>query len=270
MAKYIDVSSHQGTIDFNKLKGNVDGVIIRAGYGQTNIDSQFKRNASECNRLGIPCGAYWFSYAYNTTMAQNEAKKFISVIKDYKMDLPLAFDYEYDSVNYATKNGVNVTVTLVKNMTNTFCQYVEKQGYYCMLYANPDFINKYFGDLTDRYDLWLAQWPKTVDVNKPPRKCGIWQWGTSNVPGINGGVDSNESYKDYTTYLRSIGSNHLNNKTATQQTVINTKPTSTSTAIDYMKWARDMGLHNSTNSSASVSYSELSKILYNFYQKIQK
>ena len=158
----------------------------------------------------------------------------------------------------------------IVNLARAFLSRVKERGYYPANYTNYDFLGRGFDQLIGEYDLWLAQWPKTVDVNKPPRKCGIWQWGTSTVPGINGGVDTNESYKDYPTYLGSIGSNHLNDKTATQQTVINTKPTSTSTAIDYMKWARDMGLHNSTNVSASVSYSELSKILYNFYQKIQK
>lgn len=267
MKKYIDVSSHQGTIDFNKLKGNVDGVILRAGYGQSHVDAQFQRNASECNRLGIPCGAYWFSYACNTSDANIEAKKFIETVKNYTMELPLAFDYEYDSVNYAKKQGITITASSVKNITTTFCQYVEKQGYYCMLYANPDFINKYFGeDLVKRYDLWLAQWPKTVDVNKPPRNCGIWQCGTSSVPGITGGVDTNEAYKDYSTYIRSIGCNHLT-PPKTSASTVTTNTTVVPNSVDYMKWAKNLGLHDGTLPSKTITREEISKILYEFSKK---
>ena len=81
--KYIDVSAHQGEIDWEKVKGSVDGVIIRAGYGKNNIDKYFRRNVSECNRLGIPCGAYWFSYAYTPEMAQAEADYLISAVNPY-------------------------------------------------------------------------------------------------------------------------------------------------------------------------------------------
>ena len=73
--KGIDVSKYQGDIDFNVLKNtDIKFVIIRAGWGQNNIDGKFKRNIEECNRLGIPCGVYWFSYALNPTQAKAEAK----------------------------------------------------------------------------------------------------------------------------------------------------------------------------------------------------
>jgi len=208
--KYIDVSEHQGVIDWSEVKGHIDGVMLRAGYGQHTMDKQFVRNVTECNRLGIPCGAYWFSYAYTADMAKKEANSFLRAVKPYQMDLPLAYDYEYDSVKTGEKNGKTITAALVQSMANAFCQTVESAHYWCMLYANPDFINRYFGTLAGgRYDLWLAQWPTTVDVTKPPRTCGIWQWGGSTVPGINGSVDTNEAYKDYLTFLRSVGCNNL-------------------------------------------------------------
>ena len=104
--KYIDVSEHQGVIDWEKVKDNVDGVIIRAGYGRGNADKQFVRNITECNRLGIPCGVYWFSYAYNPDMARNEAKYCLDAIKPYRVELPVAYDFEYDSVTNAQRNGI--------------------------------------------------------------------------------------------------------------------------------------------------------------------
>lgn len=263
MKKYIDISSHQQLVDFEALKGHVDGVIIRAGYGKNNIDSQFHRNASECNRLKIPCGAYWFSYAYTPTMALNEAKYLVNLASKYEMELPLAFDYEYDSVNYGLKQGVAATPLLVQSMTNAFCEQVEKSGYWCMLYANPDFINRYFGKLAgERYDLWLASWPSKVDVNTPPRSCGIWQWGSSNVPGINGAVDTNESYKDYAAMLRSMGLNNLK--------PIEPEP-ERPWYYEATQWAKKNNIiTDDTQPEDPATRAEVIQMLYNYYNAFNK
>ena len=195
--KYIDVSEHQGVIDWARAKESIDGAILRAGYGRSAADRQFRRNAAECNRLGIPCGAYWFSYAYSPEMARSEAAQLLRAVGEYEMALPLAFDYEYDSVTHGRQQGAVITPELVRDMASEFCRSVEEAGYRCLLYANPDFLSRYFGALPERCELWLAQWPKTVDLAKPPRACGIWQWGVSAVPGISGQVDTNEAYRDY-------------------------------------------------------------------------
>lgn len=275
MKKYIDISSHQGTIDFNKVKGHVDGIMIRAGYGRNNIDKQFKRNVSECNRLGIPCGAYWFSYAYTTEMAKNEAKYFLDAVKPYKMELPLAFDYEYDSVVYSKKQGVTPSVSLVKNMTTAFCQAIEDAGYWCMLYSNGEYIKTYFGDLAGgKYDLWYAYWPKSVDVNSPPRTCGIWQWGESSIPGISGKVDTDEAYRDYATYLKSKGFNHLVKETVVSpskeepvmQEAIQPKPW----YEDTMNWAKAKGICDGTRPEEPATRAEVAQMLKNFYEKLMK
>lgn len=201
--KYIDVSEHQGVIDFEKVKGSVDGVIIRAGYGQGNIDRQFVRNVSECNRLGIPCGAYWFSYARTVEMAKYEADYLLHVLKPYKISLPVAFDWEYDSLNNAKTNGVNPTKQLVSDMARVFLNACEAAGYYAMNYTNTGLGKAYFDDqVWKRYDLWYAQWPsRWTESAVPQEKCGIWQFGGSTVPGISGSVDTNKAYKDYASII---------------------------------------------------------------------
>lgn len=88
--KGIDISTWQGTPDFSKVKAaGVQFVIARAGYGQNNIDKQFRRNASECNRLGIPFGVYWFSYALNAEMARQEARYCLEAVKGYRLEYPI-------------------------------------------------------------------------------------------------------------------------------------------------------------------------------------
>lgn len=209
--KYIDVSYAQKEIDWNKVKGHVDGAILRAGYGQNNIDAWFARNASECNRLGIPCGAYWFSYAYTADMARKEAEYFLAAVKPYRMELPLAYDFEYASTQYAAKKGFTITRQLATSMVFAFCEAIEAGGYWALNYANPDYLSRYFdASTTRRFGLWLAVWPAgNINVEKPPRECAIWQWGSSEIPGINGPVDTNESYTDFAALITSLGLNHL-------------------------------------------------------------
>lgn len=250
--KYIDVSEHQGLIDWEKVKPHIDGAILRAGYGRGTVDKQFYRNASECNRLDIPCGAYWFSYAYTPEMALNESKAFLEIISSSRMELPLAWDFEYDSVSYASGH-TTVTRELVQNMATAFCDAVESAKYYCMLYANPDFINRYFGELAGgRFDLWLASWPNNVDLKKPPRKCGIWQWGASSVPGINGSVDTNESYRDYKAVIAQLG--------------LNNPPPPRPWYADAQEWAKENGIADGERPEDPATRAEVWTMLHRYYR----
>ena len=194
MLKGIDVSEHQGIINWEQVKGNIDFAILRAGYGNNNIDKQFIRNITECNRLGIRVGIYWFSYAYTINMARNEANFAVQAIKNYKIDLPIFFDFEYDSVNYANKCGVAVNQRLATEMVKTFCERVKELGYKPGNYSNQDFIlNKFYNDELTQYPLWYAYYNQNKN-----RDCMIWQYSESGrVPGINtDSVDMNYCYTD--------------------------------------------------------------------------
>ena len=194
MLKGIDVSEHQETIDWNQVKGNIDFAILRAGYGHNNIDKQFVRNICECNRLGIPVGIYWFSYAYTIDMARNEANFAVQAIKNYKIALPVFFDFEYDSVNYANKCGVAVNQRLATDMVKAFCEKIKELGYKPGNYSNQDFIlNKFYNDELAQYPLWYAYYNQNKN-----RDCMIWQYSESGrVPGINtDSVDMNYCYTD--------------------------------------------------------------------------
>ena len=259
MMKYIDISEHQGQIDFAKVKGSVDGVILRCGYGQNGIDKQFQRNIRECNRLGIPCGVYFFSYAYTPEMAKKEAERCLAMIAPYRVELPVAFDFEYDSVNYAKKFGVIVNPSLANAIVDAFCSTVEAAGYYCMNYANPDFLNRYMTNVA-RYDLWLASWPKVVDVSKPPRKCGIWQWGGREYDGITTGtVDTNEAYKDYASIIRNAGLNRLTDEVCADCVIEQPK----TWYDDAMNWAKDNGIMNDGRPEDVATRAEVAQMLYN-------
>lgn len=195
----IDVSYHNGTIDWKKVKETgIEFAILRAGYSYT-IDSKFKENAEGCRKNKIPFGVYWFSYALNPEMAIKEAKTCLSVISSYNLSYPVCFDFEYDSLKYAEKNNVKLSSKNLQDIARAFLTEIEKNGYYAMNYTNLDFISKGFGALTSRFDTWLAQWNSN---SEPSHHCGIWQYSsTGEIPGISGKVDLDCSFKDYPSII---------------------------------------------------------------------
>ena len=220
----IDVSTHQGNINWTKVKGNIDFAIIRAGYGKNNIDKQAANNVRGCEANGIPYGFYWFSYAYTAEMARKEAEYLINFIGEHKPSYPLYFDFEYDSVNYANKNGITITKELLSSMATAFCETLEKAGFYAGIYANADYIeNKFNSEIFKKYDLWYAYWN-----NKCNLAVNLWQYTSSgSVPGISGNVDMNKCYIDFPNIMVSNNLNGYNsNNTANNnsENTSNAKP----------------------------------------------
>ena len=195
----IDVSYHQGVLDWAKLKADgVEFAMLRAGYGQSTVDKQFHRNAQECTRLGIPFGVYWFSYAGTVERAKKEAASCIEAIRPYRLAYPVAWDFEYDSVDYLKKQGTTATKTLVSDMGRAFLGAVEDAGYYPMLYTNRDYLARYFdAELAGKYDIWLAQWPTKPNLDNPPMQVGIWQYSSKGSVAGKSPLDMNAAYKDY-------------------------------------------------------------------------
>lgn len=193
MIKGIDVSYYQGNIDFKKVKNDgVSFVIIRDGYGKT-TDSKFYQYVADAKTAGVEIkGIYHFSYALNNQEARNEAK--LAVENAKKAALPnstiIFFDLEYDSVEWAKKNGITLGKTLCTDFTKTFCEEVEKLGYKAGIYANLDYFNRmYDSTLIDKYPFWYANW----GGNGQWRNCICRQYSeTGKVNGISGNVDLNE------------------------------------------------------------------------------
>ena len=201
----VDVSTHNGVVNWELAKQNIDFAIIRAGYGKNNIDKCAKQNVEGCEKNGIPFGLYWFSYAYTVDMARNEAKYLIEFIKGHTPLFPLYFDFEYDSVNYAKKNGVTITTKLLCDMATAFCEELENAGYYAGIYANDDYVKYiYRDDIFKTYDLWYAKWGADV----PGRSVNLWQFtDNGDVKGITGNVDINHAYIDFPSLIKSKGLN---------------------------------------------------------------
>ena len=159
--KGLDVSKWNGNINWDAVeKAGIKFVIIRAGYG-THIDYKFKQNIKNAIDHNMIIGVYWFGYAYNDSMAIKEAKICLKTIKKYKnhIALPIFYDYEYDSVNYAARMGVRVNKNMVSSYADSFCSVIKKAGYHTGIYTNIDYANRYFSrEVLDKYHTWIAQW----------------------------------------------------------------------------------------------------------------
>ena len=201
MKKGIDVSAWQGSVNWEKAKKEIDFAIVRLGYGKKTQDKWARHNITELNRLGIPYGVYWFSYAYTMEMARAEAQSVIKYLKEFgaKLSYPVYFDWEYASRDEVKKNGVTVSNTLLRNMAITFCEEIKAAGYYPGIYANPDYIDHYYGkEIFEKYDLWVAHY-----TSKTSREARLWQYSDKGkVSGISGGVDMNYCYYDYPAEIR--------------------------------------------------------------------
>lgn len=206
--KGIDLSRYNGAPDFQQVRDSgIQFVILQAGYGQNHLDAQFQRSIRACNQLELPVGVYWFSYALTPEDAAREAQFCIDAVKEYRVELPVCYDLEYDSVRWAAQQGVTIDRELASAMAAAFCAKVEQLGYYAMLYANADYLERMFQpELLERYALWYASYQSTCDRSD----AGIWQHSdTGRVDGIEGNVDLDISFRDYPALIRSMGLNGL-------------------------------------------------------------
>lgn len=207
--KGIDVSKHQGKIDWQKVKNaSVEFAMIRAGYGRydNQKDPQFEANYAGAKSVGIPVGAYHYSYAKTVEQAKAEAQTFLGWIKGKTFEFPVAFDIEDNS-------QVNLGKQLISDMIRAFCETVEAAGYYVSVYANKDWlVNRIDEDCKKKYDTWLAEWRSGEPTYTGT--YGMWQYTSSGeVNGITGRVDMNMSYKDYPAIMKANGLNGIKKNT---------------------------------------------------------
>lgn len=205
MLKGIDVSKHDGTIDWQKVKnsGEVDFAILRAGYGKliSQKDVQFERNYSECKKYSIPTGCYWYSYAKSVSEIQTEARVFLEAIKGKQFEYPVYLDFE-------EKSQFALGKAKCTEMAKAFLEILENAGYYAGIYSSKSHLENYFTeDILRNYTVWVAHYGVSKTSYKYP--FDIWQYSSNgSVPGINHRCDMNYCYKeDFPETIKSSGLN---------------------------------------------------------------
>lgn len=203
MTKGIDVSVHQGDIDWKKVKSDsVEFAILRAGYGRefSQKDAQFEKNYAGCKANAIPVGAYWYSYALSVDEAKKEASACLKSIENKVFEYPIYFDIE-------NKTQLALSEDLLQKITIAFCNELEAAGYWVGIYSYKSFLESNFTpEILKRYAVWVAHTGVTQTNFKYPH--GIWQYShTGKINGINTNVDLNYGYIDYPKSMKTAGLN---------------------------------------------------------------
>ena len=189
-SKGIDVSEHQGHIDWAKVdKDGVQFAVIRAGYGRelSQKDDYFEQNYTAAKKAGIQVGAYWYSYADSVKRAEEEAKTCLKVLEGKKFDLPIFFDQEYEKSILALSSKTRTDIIL------KFLEIIQAAGRKCGLYSSTNFITtKLQASRLRQYPLWIAEYGSKLHY---PGTVWAWQYtSTGRVSGIKGHVDCNHGY----------------------------------------------------------------------------
>ncbi len=193
--KGIDVSHHQGDIDWDKVKASgYEFVIIRIGYrgyGQTgslNQDRTFYTNIQEAQAVGLDVGVYFFAQAINEEEALEEANFVLDMLEGYSLQLPITYDPELIRDDEARTD--NVTGEQFTKNTIVFCERIKDAGYEPMIYSNMVWEAELFDmEQLQEYPFWYADYEK---IPQTPYDFSFWQYTeTGKVDGIEGNVDLN-------------------------------------------------------------------------------
>jgi GH25 family lysozyme M1 (1,4-beta-N-acetylmuramidase) len=194
----IDVSGWQGDIDWAKAKADgVEGVIIRLGYGEgNNADKKAQRNISECKRLGIPFGIYWYSYADTPALAKEEGADVVAKLKQFGVNpSDLAYPVYYDLEKWTWEGHKPPTdPNVYNNIVNNWYSALQSGGYRNLgVYSYTSYLQ---GPLkhADIYakTTWVAQYGARMGFDSFPTNSRGWQYTSSGkVDGISGNVDMN-------------------------------------------------------------------------------
>lgn len=181
----IDVSYWQGDIDYKKVKkAGANFVMIRVGYqkginGEYILDKKFKDNIEGFNKVKVPVGIYFFSYADTKEEALKEAKWVVKQIKNYKIDYPVSFDWE----NWNMYNEFNLSFYHLTEIANTFMDYIKKEGYTPFNYSSKHYLENIW--MNTKYKTWLAHYTSNTDYKGEYK---MWQLTDK---GLIDGISSN-------------------------------------------------------------------------------
>ena len=205
MKDIIDVSRYQGTIDWDKLAGKIGGAMLKTvstnkSFGGIYIDPTFERNYAECKRLGIPVGAYYYTYAQDAATVQAELDKLHQALEGKTLTLPVAVDVEDNKLKPLSADALTDLVIAAADA-------IESWGLYAMVYTYTWYSQTELNmDRLAAYDLWIADYRG----KRPARKHGMWQYtSTGRLDGIAGNVDISHAYKDYPTIIARAGLTRL-------------------------------------------------------------
>ena len=201
--KAVDLSHHNGSVDFEKLKASgIDIVILRTGYGRyspSQMDRRFAENYDLARKCGMDIGAYHYSYADSPDDAVLEAEAMLRIIGGRRFELPLYFDIEERKHSLMPRE-------VCSEMVSAFCGTLEKNGCFAGVYSYDSFfVTNLSGEIPERYSAWVAK------ISKGEPRCkryDVRQYSFTGRPaGTSGYVDMDMVYRDFPSIMRKTGLN---------------------------------------------------------------
>ena len=187
LARGIDVSRWQGEINWSQVAADDVSFVMLGTRSKGAVDPYFHRNIQQASAAGVKVGVYIYSLAVTVEMAEAEADFVLDLIHDYPVSYPVAFDMEDSTQGNLSKEELAA-------IANAFCKKTSDSGYYPIIYANENWLkNKLDMSLMD-YPVWVARYSARPSYQNPV----MWQaTSTGSVKGINGNVDIDFQFKDF-------------------------------------------------------------------------
>ena len=192
MEKLIDISQHNGNINFEELKNNgIKNVIIRVGWignkQNHTLDTKFEENYKKAKENGFKVGFYVYSYCKSVETLRQGVNWLLEKIETKQNEIGVFLDLEDETIQGIGRQNLT-------DQAKQFCEIIKNSGYIAGIYANK----YWFEHLLDikqllNYKIWLAEWNKKVNYSVTFR-VDIWQYGQTEIKGINGQVDINDIY----------------------------------------------------------------------------
>ena len=184
----IDVSQWQGEIDWKKVKeAGAEFAIIRIGYQkgydkENALDPYFIKNIEGAKKNGLDVGIYFYSYAKTKKEAEEQANFIADNLKDYEIDLPIAFDWE----SWSSFVKCNMSFYDINQVAKTYEKTLNNRGYKTSLYGSKNYLQRVW-NVDEFENVWLAHYTEETDYDK---KYYLWQMcNTGRIDGIGGDVD---------------------------------------------------------------------------------
>ena len=191
LARGIDVSRWQGEINWSQVAADDVSFVMLGTRSKGAVDPYFHRNIQQASAAGVRVGVYIYSLATTVEMAEAEADFVLDLIHDYPVSYPVAFDMEDSTQGNLSKEELAA-------IANAFCKKISDSGYYPIIYANENWLkNKLDMSLMD-YPVWVARYSARPSYQNPV----MWQaTSTGSVKGINGNVDIDFQFKDFSSQI---------------------------------------------------------------------
>lgn len=200
----VDVSQHNGNINWPSVAKKVDAAIIRVGFrgygaaGTLSVDAKFKTNIEAALRANLPVGVYWCTQALSDAEAKQEAEYVAGLLKPYKITYPVYLDSEWMEPN-AQGRADQISKARRTQYALTWMRAIQSYGYKAGLYTGESWYTEFMdGPSIDKagFEIWLAKYSRSN--TKPKHRHDAWQYTDSaTVTGIPTKADLSHFYVDY-------------------------------------------------------------------------